>query len=832
MRYAKRAVLFLLLAAAACLALAAPAAAASTFTVTLPAGTEVTMGDPSSVLPFTVSNTGTKGDIREIEFKADTNLYEFSTATVPPPGWCIDKLDVDKIKFRLVQPDGSCDNNATGSEIVPGASLDFSITILPLADAADVTTDTLKEVKVKKDKNFNLSGGLPTWTRRSLAASITATPASVGVGDSITVTMDIANRSTATHTGITSTPAPPSPSNPLVTLTEGPYYGSTVLGAGATASDTVITVASTSEFPSSGTIKIDSEEICYTGTTATTFTGLTRGCNSTTAASHTVGATTWGLVPFTMASGGSGVATWIFSADLAGSVSFSARATNSSGTAKSVLRSSNTVIIGDFTASLSVSPTSVITGQTTTVTMTVKNNGTSALINVAPSTLLACAGGATETLAAGPTPALISSLAAGATGTFTWTYTITGSVGDAYCFSGTATADGPVSTNTASSNSGTVSNYSATVAPAVVASGSTNQTLTWTVYNGGGCPIKEVKITTPVAGADWNCGSVSPPAGWTASCKDKVKFKSGGGSSDIPSGGTKSFGITFSTTETVTADKVVNFPLELKPNGCGGDKVFLGTFVTVTANALALTHSPAGPIFADGSSTYTMTATLTNGGTPVAGKTVTFSTTGGTLSSTTATTDTNGEATVTLTAPVSSTDTSAVVTATYLTAQATDTVDFTGWTGANLQYWGALTPTTVNCGSTYSITMNVRNVSATSSMSLTTASFFAFNDSSAGGTAVFQAYLDSATTVPASTTVSLTFGSATSAGGGGGVAVDSNFTAGSYLPTQNSSPPPESGLFLTDGVGGDQRRSVTDQVTVSGSCGAVKVDVIDWHEIW
>jgi len=56
-----------------------------------------------------------------------------------------------------------------------------------------------------------------------------------------------------------------------------------------TDSVTTITVASTSGFDSSGTIHIANEEITYTGTTSTTFTGCTRGANSTTAASITSG---------------------------------------------------------------------------------------------------------------------------------------------------------------------------------------------------------------------------------------------------------------------------------------------------------------------------------------------------------------------------------------------------------------------------------------------------------------------------------------------------------------------------------------------------------------
>jgi hypothetical protein len=47
-----------------------------------------------------------------------------------------------------------------------------------------------------------------------------------------------------------------------------------------------ITVASTSGFSSSGTLIIDSEQFTYTGVTSTTFTGVTRAANSTSAAAH------------------------------------------------------------------------------------------------------------------------------------------------------------------------------------------------------------------------------------------------------------------------------------------------------------------------------------------------------------------------------------------------------------------------------------------------------------------------------------------------------------------------------------------------------------------
>ena len=60
----------------------------------------------------------------------------------------------------------------------------------------------------------------------------------------------------------------------------------TNLDGSLTDSAPTITVNSTTGFSSSGTLHIANEQVTYTGTTSTTFTGVTRGANSTTAAAH------------------------------------------------------------------------------------------------------------------------------------------------------------------------------------------------------------------------------------------------------------------------------------------------------------------------------------------------------------------------------------------------------------------------------------------------------------------------------------------------------------------------------------------------------------------
>lgn len=66
---------------------------------------------------------------------------------------------------------------------------------------------------------------------------------------------------------------------------------SNTLSGSLNSTATTIIVDSTSGFSSTGTLLIGTEQVTYTGITSTTFTGCTRGANSTTAASHADNAT-------------------------------------------------------------------------------------------------------------------------------------------------------------------------------------------------------------------------------------------------------------------------------------------------------------------------------------------------------------------------------------------------------------------------------------------------------------------------------------------------------------------------------------------------------------
>ena len=63
----------------------------------------------------------------------------------------------------------------------------------------------------------------------------------------------------------------------------------TTLNGGINNSVTTITVVSTTGFPTTGQIRIESEVITYTGVTATTFTGCTRGVLGTANVAHSTG---------------------------------------------------------------------------------------------------------------------------------------------------------------------------------------------------------------------------------------------------------------------------------------------------------------------------------------------------------------------------------------------------------------------------------------------------------------------------------------------------------------------------------------------------------------
>src|SRR5258706_12508926 len=74
-------------------------------------------------------------------------------------------------------------------------------------------------------------------------------------------------------------------------------------------------------------------------------------------------------------------------------------------------------------------PACLLSGSTATMELTVKNSTLLTIFSVTPSALtIAPANGASTSSLTGPAPASIASLAPGASGTFPWTATVTGTV--------------------------------------------------------------------------------------------------------------------------------------------------------------------------------------------------------------------------------------------------------------------------------------------------------------------------------------------------------------------------------------------------------------------
>lgn len=809
-------------------------ALATNFTTTMPGTQSITMGDARDTLTFRITNTHATQSINRVTFNFSAALYYIEWDTVAPTGWTTPSIPgaTNTIQFN---------SSAVGNNIPPGGFLDFSIIVSGpnwtnfVASNNDVTTDTLTSISARFSGSVgththNAGALIPTWTRRSLAVTIVGYPDAVGIGQSFVVEMQVENRSTNPKNNISATPSPPTPTfggGAAITNTGGPVYNPN---------------------------------------------------------------------PLNLAAGAQGTITYTYRADAQGTVYFTASVTTANATSKTA--TSNIIAINPLTASLSVSPTSAVSGQTVVVTMTVSStglvttlssaidsavqtipvastaafpatgsviidseeiaytginatnltgctrgiNGTTAashnasavvrnkisLGNIVPSTLTNI-GTATATLVSGPTPATISSISTGQSGTFQWVYQITGTLGQTYQFQGSATADGPTTSNTATSEMGVLDRYSITTDPSSIPTGSTNVTISFTIYSNAST-INLINFNFPDStwvgwyqNTTFSCSDGN--SNWTTTTRTFGTVYTAVGNSSIAAGQSCTFNISFSQVPAVTNDTTKIFYPDLYYTGPTFAATLLG-IVTITAYNLSITHTPAGPIDADGTGAYTITATLTriSDGLPLANRTVIFNSTAGTLSSSTAITNAAGQAVVTLTAPVSTTDITATVTATYIKTKDTHSVDFRGVNAPNLQYvGGTLSPLSVCKGQTYTFLLNVRNY-GTANMNLTSASYFRFTD----GTNIFTAYLDSPTTVNVGSTVLLTFGSQTSAGGGGGVTLSSSFASGSYAPT----------LYLTGTcpvLSCNQTRNVSDNVNVPVSCsggsGGGKIKIIKWREV-
>lgn len=444
----------------------APAYAARAFTMTLvsPSPAQLDMGVVSTaVFSVTNKNTGTNGgeSIYNVRFRINSGSTFNCGSTAAPSGWTIvsGSCTTTSVTFQA---------NSLANSIPVNGTANFSIGILTRTTSADVT-DNLRDVRSRYTATASpwppstslgsvtdsptTTNKTPSWTIKSLVMTLTSSSYSVGKGcpAAFTLTMQITNKSSASITGVTSSPKPPT-----VTATGG------------------ASVSTTS--------------------------------NPASLSLNAVGN-----------SGSSGQLVWTYSTGAsAGTITFSAYATDSTGTRTSRTITSSVITVinascltADFTTT-PPSPSCGYSGNTVTFTMHVVNNTTGTLTAVTPSALTT-GGTATFGAISGPSPASVASLAVGASTNFTWSVPITGSVYQTYWVSGYATASGGVQSQTVSSTSADINGFLLTVsqtnttAPTAY---STNLEMQWQVLNYGCNNVNSVSIPIS-AGWTWNGDSYS-----------------------------------------------------------------------------------------------------------------------------------------------------------------------------------------------------------------------------------------------------------------------------------------------------------------------------------
>jgi len=178
-------------------------------------------------------------------------------------------ITVNKVAHRLFQGD-----YFTFTSVTPPVGAGYS--------AADFTTNTFQVVSVPNTDTFTITMAANAGTTVAASGSATINPY---------IRFGPLNQSAGFGWGTSGWGG----ASGIITILNGSLSDDT---AGTGGTGTSITVASTTGFPTTGTIQVGSEIISYTGITTTTFTGITRAVGGTRAA-HLSGAsveavTGWG----------------------------------------------------------------------------------------------------------------------------------------------------------------------------------------------------------------------------------------------------------------------------------------------------------------------------------------------------------------------------------------------------------------------------------------------------------------------------------------------------------------------------------------------------------
>ena len=510
----------------------ADAAVNYTVTQTNPAPTANFNMRTTSSVTFRITNTSTAGEtIRRVRFRirnvvgtcgaAPCANTLFSNTTAAPAGWTRSAFAVASVTFTA---------NTVADRIPAGGTKDFTMAYNMGNMTADFT-QTLRDVRATFSTGATRTINNPgSW--KLLSLSITSfqttdcagTPiATLTAGNNFCVVMAITNISSTAQNGIVSSPTnTPSCAN-----------------------------------------------ISKTGT-------VTQGWVSTT----------YNPNPLNLAALASGTITFRYSTVGTdnGTIQFVNLIAQRIATVTSMLANSNILSVSRLTISITVrgpivaSPTCVFSGDTATFTMTATNNTGASVTNVTPSALTQCAYPPcipTVTIGAltGPLPACIASIANGASGTFTWTVPVTGTInspksnfyvtGNVNYNKAACGAGGGITSATATSNTEDIDGYIVTALPATTNANSANEEIIWAVTNLGCAAINSVAIAIP---GGWTYSgdnySIVDPAGagvetWTTS--GTVTFTADAPANQIATpNGTGEFHLVFSATPTATGANTFN----------------------------------------------------------------------------------------------------------------------------------------------------------------------------------------------------------------------------------------------------------------------------------
>ncbi len=462
----------------------APAQAARSFSASqtspTPTPGQFDMGTTQSVT-MGVTNTSTGGNVGErlfqVQFQLSTTACSptpctntgFSSATTAPAGWTRTAFSTTSVTFKANSFANALGSTAQ-SPTVPPTTGSFALVLVVGTFTADLSQTLVKTtVRLSANTNFggshavNCSSGpcLGSWKAMSLQITsfqttdpVSGLPVSgTASGNSFRVVITVKNVSTATQNGIVANPSPPT--------------------ANAV-----------------GTWKPGSPGCSLTGTNPS---------------------------PFNLASGASGTITYTCTTVSTptpdnGTVSFTATVRNGTTTATSRSATSNVITVSPVTVQMDITPVCLFSGSTATMKLTVTNSTLVTIFNVAPSVLtITPANGASTSALTGPSPASIVSLAPTASGTFTWTATVTGTVDTTLpkpAITASASVSynigGPLQTTPAASHAEDVDDFVVSVSPTSTNAASVNAELTFHVKNRGcGNNVTQVTITAP--------------GGWTAS---------------------------------------------------------------------------------------------------------------------------------------------------------------------------------------------------------------------------------------------------------------------------------------------------------------------------